>query len=156
MRRDFINFYQVARNNAGLTQEHASELLHISIRTLSDYENNKYKVPDEIVVAMTEKYNASWLPLMHLKNISPGVNLEELCLKELSGSTISFQSSLGHIQDVLRHLIDVVSDEVIDEKEVYTVKIIQEKLFDLLIATLNLIVSLQEKSPSRAGTHKRA
>ena len=105
---------------------------------------------------MTEKYYASWLPIMHLKNVAIGLSLDNVTFKELSGSTVGFQSSLGHIQDILRHLIDVVSDDVIDEQEIKTVERIQDKLFDLLISTLNLIVSLQEKSPSRAATHKGA
>ena len=154
MKDTCINIYKTARINANLTQEQGSELLNVSVRTLSDYENSKYKVPDDLVVAMTEKYYASWLPIMHLKNVAIGISLEDVTFRELSGSTIGFQSSLGHIQDVLRHLIDVVSDDEIDESEVKTVQRIQDKLFDLLISTLNLIVSLQEKSPVRAGTHK--
>lgn len=156
MREHCINIYKTARVNASLTQEQASELLNVSCRALSDYENGKYKVPDDLVVSMTEKYYASWLPIMHLKNVAIGLSLDNVTFKELSGSTVGFQSSLGHIQDVLRHLIDVVSDNVIDEQEIKTVERIQDKLFDLLISTLNLIVSLQEKSPSRAATHKGA
>lgn len=154
MKENFLNIYQAARIHAGFTQETASELLHLSTRTLSDYENGKYKVPDEMVVSMTEKYNAPWLPLMHLKNIAIGVDLDDVCFKELSGSTIGFQSSLSNIQDILRNLIDVVSDDEISTDEIPTVNKIQEKLFHLLISTLNLIISLQEKSPSRAGTQK--
>lgn len=154
MKESCVNIYKIARINSNLTQEQASELLSVSVRTLSDYENSKYKVPDDLVVSMTEKYYASWLPIMHLKNVAVGISLENVTFKELSGSTIGFQSSLGHIQDVLRHLIDVVSDDEIDDHEVKIVQKIQEKLFDLLISTLNLIISLQEKSPARAGTPK--
>lgn len=145
MRENSINIYQIARNQSGLTQENAAELLSVGVRTLSDYENGKYKVPDDVVIAMTEKYPAPWLPIMHLKNVAPGIDLDSVKMKGLSGSTICFQSSLGHIEDILRELIEVVRDDEITENEMPQVQRIESELLVLLTSTLNLIISIGAK-----------
>ena len=70
MRKTCENRYKLCRENADFTQEHAAGLLHISIRTLSDYENGHAKVPDDIVDAMAEHYKSPVLAWWHLKHYS--------------------------------------------------------------------------------------
>jgi DNA-binding XRE family transcriptional regulator len=65
-----INRYKLCRETAHFTQEHAAELLHISPRTLSDYENGHTKVPDDIVDAMATHYKCPLLAWWHLKTHS--------------------------------------------------------------------------------------
>lgn len=55
------NLYKLCRTSAGFTQEAAAELLAISPRTLSDYENDRAKVPDDIVDAMSNHYKSPLL-----------------------------------------------------------------------------------------------
>ena len=51
-------YYKTCRKLAGLTQEQASELLCVEVRSLSGYENGA-KVPDDIVARMADGYNVN-------------------------------------------------------------------------------------------------
>jgi len=64
------NYYQICRKLAGFTQESVLELLGVEIRSLSDYETGKRRVPDDIVCKMAEIYNAPLLAIWHLKTTS--------------------------------------------------------------------------------------
>lgn len=59
------NRYKECRERVGFTQSQAAEMLHVSERSLSDYENNKTKVPDDVVLRMTQIYNAPTLTWCH-------------------------------------------------------------------------------------------
>lgn len=62
------NYYKTCRDNANLTQEYAAGALGVSVRQLSDYENDKAPVPDDIVDRMCVVYDTKYLALWHLKN----------------------------------------------------------------------------------------
>ena len=66
------NRYKMSRNSAGLTQEQAAELLHISVRALSDYENGHVRPSDDIVLAMVDNYNCPLLGWWHMKQTPLG------------------------------------------------------------------------------------
>lgn len=70
MSNDCENLYKVCRTSAGLTQERAAELLAVSPRTLSEYENGHQRVPDDIVDAMSKHYKSPLLAWWHLRNTS--------------------------------------------------------------------------------------
>jgi len=70
MQKTCENRYKICRVTAGFTQISAAELLHISERSLSDYENGKAKVPDDVVAAMANEYSAPLLAWWHLKETS--------------------------------------------------------------------------------------
>jgi len=65
------NLYQICRKQAGFTQESAAERLFIDVRTLSNYENEKSPVPDEVVAKMAEEYGIPSLPFYHVKYYTP-------------------------------------------------------------------------------------
>lgn len=71
MSNDCGNLYKICRTSSGLTQEQAAELLAVSQRTLSDYENDRARVPDDIVAIMAETYNSPLVAYYHLKHFSP-------------------------------------------------------------------------------------
>ena len=62
------NYYKMCRENASLTQEYAAGALGVSVRQLSDYENDKAPVPDDVVDRMCTAYDTKYLALWHLKN----------------------------------------------------------------------------------------
>ena len=64
------NYYKVCRSLAGLSQAEAAELLSVEVRSISNYENGS-RVPDDIVRAMVQAYNAPLLGLWHLKENNP-------------------------------------------------------------------------------------
>ncbi len=57
MKNPCENPYKLARMIAGLNQEDAAFLLHISTRTLSEYERGAVRPHDDIVEKMIEVYN---------------------------------------------------------------------------------------------------
>ena len=60
------NRYKTSRQDAGLTQEQAAEALHVSVRTLSDYENGKVRPHDDTVLAMVRAYGCPLLGYLHM------------------------------------------------------------------------------------------
>lgn len=64
------NYYKICRENAELNQDYAAGALAVSVRTLSDYENDKLPVPDDIVDRMCQLYDTRYLAMWHLKNKS--------------------------------------------------------------------------------------
>ena len=64
------NYYKMCRENADMTQEYAAGALGVAVRTLSDYENDKLPVPDDIVDRMCSLYDTNYLAMWHLKNKS--------------------------------------------------------------------------------------
>ena len=61
------NLYKYCWNFADFTQEYAASKLYIEVRILSDYENGKKHVPNNIVAMMAKLYNIPSLPYYHVK-----------------------------------------------------------------------------------------
>ena len=80
MKEIYKNYYKQCRENANLSQEQAAELLHVSIRSLSDYENGKTIPPDEVVEMMITIYHTKLLGWLHLRNTS---SLAMKCIPEV-------------------------------------------------------------------------
>lgn len=74
------NYYKTSREAAGFTQEYAAELLCVSIRTLSGYENWEAVPPDSVVENMTRIYKTKLLGWWHLRQTS---SLARECLPEI-------------------------------------------------------------------------
>ena len=92
MSNDCGNLYKICRISSGLTQEQAAELLAVSQRTLSDYENDRARVPDDIVAIMAETYNSPLVAYYHLKHFSPlGRYLPEIQEPQTNGD-MAFQT----------------------------------------------------------------
>ena len=119
MSNECESLYKVCRVSAGFTQEQAAELLGVAPRTLSDYENDKARVPDDIVAAMADVYNAPLIVYYHLKHFSPlGKYLPEIQEPQTNGD-MAFQAiiardELGPAVDCIKRL---VADGVIDSDE---------------------------------------
>ncbi len=82
MKSDCKNYYKICRIAANLIQEQAVVEIekyltkhfgipHLSVRSLSDYENFITTPPDYVVVAMVEVYKNPRLALWHIKTTSP-------------------------------------------------------------------------------------
>jgi transcriptional regulator with XRE-family HTH domain len=115
-RRDI---YKTCRESACLTQEQASEFLHVSVRTLSDYENGHAKVPDDVAFEMSKAYHRPLLAYYHLKWFNPcGACLPEVQEPQTNGD-MAFQAIIA--RDELSPAVDVlkriVADGVVDIEE---------------------------------------
>jgi transcriptional regulator with XRE-family HTH domain len=119
MIKDCDNRYKISRETAGMTQAVAAELLHVSERSLSDYENGKTRVPDDIVAAMADTYNSPLLAWWHLKTTSIlGKYLPDLVMPQTSGD-MAFQLVLAQdeLEPVVCDIKKILSDGVIDGAE---------------------------------------
>ncbi len=83
-----------ARNEKGITQEHAAELLGVSRQTISNWENNK-SYPDIIsVIKMSDIYSVS---LDHLLKEEKSMNQTYQEFLEESTNTVKAKRRLGEI-----------------------------------------------------------
>ena len=113
------NRYKVCRSTAGLTQEQAAGLLGIAPRTISDYENGRAKVPDDIVAAMTEAYDSPLLAWWHLKQTSVlGKYLPDIVMPQTNGD-MAFQLIIAEDELALtvRTVKKILSNGKVDEDE---------------------------------------
>lgn len=113
------NLYKVCRVSAGYTQEQASELLAVSVRTLSDYENGKTRVPDDIVDAMSKHYQSPLLAWWHLRNTSVlGKYLPDVVMPQTNGD-MAAQLSIAEwrLKQVVDDIQRIMEDGEVTESE---------------------------------------
>ncbi len=91
MSKECENMYKVCRCTAGFTQERAAELLVVAPRTLSDYENGRANVPDDVVAKMAEIYKSPLLAWWHLRETSVlGKYIPDIVMPQTNGD-MAFQ-----------------------------------------------------------------
>ncbi len=113
------DLYKLCRTSAGFTQEQAAELLAISPRTLSDYENERLRVPDDIVDAMSRHYKSPLLAWWHLRNTSIlGKYLPDVVMPQTNGDMIA-QLSIAEwrLKQVVDEIQRIMEDGKIEEYE---------------------------------------
>jgi transcriptional regulator with XRE-family HTH domain len=113
------NRYKLCRESAGLTQEATAELLAVSTRTLSDYENDHANVPDDVVDRMVDVYQAPMLAWWHLKTHNPlGRRLPDFVPPTTNGD-MAFAVVLANdeLSSVTVSIKDIMSDGVVTEGE---------------------------------------
>jgi transcriptional regulator with XRE-family HTH domain len=125
-----------------MTQEQAADLLAVAPRTLSDYENGRAKVPDDIVAAMAEVYKSPMLAWWHLKQTSIlGKYLPEIIMPRTDGD-MAFQLAAAKrklefvVDDIMRILDDgkIHDDEKADfSQAIEMVRVINAKLLSVII-----------------------
>ena len=105
------NRYKMSRNNASMTQEQAAEALYISTRTLSDYENNHARPPDDVVLAMVKLYNCQILGWWHLKQSPLGdYVLPDITMPETNGDmALQAWSAQNELVPVVNSLMELLS-----------------------------------------------
>lgn len=119
MSEECENLYKLCRISAGLTQEQAAELLGVAPRTLSDYENGRTRVPDDIVDGMSRNYNAPLLAWDHLKRTSVlGKYLPEVVMPQTHGDLIA-QLSMAEwrLKQVVEDIQRIMENGQIEESE---------------------------------------
>lgn len=119
MSKFYENMYKASRANAGLSQERAAELLNVSPRTLSDYENGHTRVADDIVSAMAEVYDCPLLAWWHIKETSPlGKFLPDIVMPKTHGD-MAFQliSAQGNLAHAVESVKEIMSDGIIHDHE---------------------------------------
>ena len=144
MQEDVRLIYQAARKAPGYTQEHAAELLSVSVRSLAEYEAGGRIPPNDVVERMVEIYNAQYLAYQHLKatnalaaRIIPAI--EERSLMELALRIYNRLRRFAKEGSVER-LLDIAEDGEIDQTERVEFEAILEDLREIVKSGLELEV----------------
>lgn len=140
MKRKCENIYKIARNNVSLTQEQAAELLHISPRTLSDYESGKTIPGDDLVFKMIEVYGADWLAYEHLKQSRIGKKyLPDIEFADLPKSVLRLQKEVRDFEVVSNEIIDIACVGTIESYKSDRWRNIVEKINEMVGAALSVV-----------------
>lgn len=135
------NIYQSARNTTDLTQISAAESLLVSPRSLSDYENGKTPVPDDVVCRMIEVYGVQWLAYEHLRcsTLVGQKYLPEITHTDLAKSVLKLQKEVGDLKPINADMIEIACDGTIEEHEIRKWDLIKKELKDIAGAALSLV-----------------
>lgn len=106
-------------NDRLFSKESASELLGVSVSTLSDYELGVTKViPPDMVVKMSDLYNAPELENYYCTNMCPlGCNIPKVSVEELDRISLKALSTFRKVEGTRELLLDITADGVISEDE---------------------------------------
>lgn len=106
-------------NDRLFSKEGASELLGVSVSTLSDYELGVTKViPPDMVVKMSDLYNAPELENYYCTNMCPlGCNIPKASVEELDRISLRALATFRKVEETREVLLDITSDGVIAEDE---------------------------------------
>lgn len=155
MRTGCTNIYQIARNNAGMTQEQAAEMLHVSVRSLSDYEGGRTIPGCETVCRMIELYGATWLAYEHLRQSSEVGQryLPQVDLADLPKSVLRLQKEVADVEAIKAHMVEVACDGVVHSYEEETWAQVTKEINEMVGAGLGVLFYQKEKRPSAKGAY---
>lgn len=120
MQNDCMNIYKKARLAANIkSQELAAEKLHISRRSLADYETGVTVPPEDVVCAMIELYGNRWLGYQHLQTHSliGRRYLPEIQETDLAVAVLKLQKEVRDIDHIQATMIEVACDGKVDLHE---------------------------------------
>ncbi|HBF5453332.1 TPA: helix-turn-helix transcriptional regulator [Clostridioides difficile] len=147
MSYQYQNIYQISRENTGLTQEKASELLDISVESLRAYENDKRIPNNQIVAKMVSIYNNNLLGYEHVRRTTEAgvMFLPKLEMKSLSSITLKLHKEIKDYLKKEDDFIDIVEDDVIDTEEEEVWNDVMQELEDIFKSILILKLSKKTK-----------
>ncbi|HBF8598341.1 helix-turn-helix domain-containing protein [Clostridioides difficile] len=147
MSYQYQNIYQLGRENTGITQEKASELLDISVESLRAYENDKRIPPNTVVVKMISIYNNNLLGYEHVRRTTEAgvMFLPKLEMKSLSSITLKLHKEIKDYLKKEDDFIDIVEDDVIDAEEEKVWNDVMQELEDIFKSILILKLSKKTK-----------
>lgn len=111
---------EAAKYNERLfSKEGASELLGVSVSTLSDYELGITKVvPPDMVLKMADLYNAPELENHYCTSMCPlGSNIPQVSVGTLDRISLRALDAFRKVKEANELLVDIVADGVIDDSE---------------------------------------
>jgi len=112
--------YKSSRERAGLTQESATELLHVDISTLSKYERGLIRPSDDTVADMMDAYSDEYLGYLHLLDSKVGQRIlprgVERCtmLEAVVKTSLAIDEYTEEIKPMMKASVDgkITDDEV--------------------------------------------
>ena len=111
------NIYKTYRINAGYTQESAAERLHLSVRSLCDYERGFTPVPDDVAGSMAELYGAPKLMWLHMtQKTSVSRHLPDISINHSAESaTMRLMWAVKQIAPVIDDMLIVANGEPLSD-----------------------------------------
>lgn len=134
--------YQSARTAAGMTQEHAAELLNVSVRALADYEAGNRLPPDYVADKMVLTYGIVSLGAHHLRNKSELgrrfiPDLRDCSLLEAVARLILCAGRLKE-DGVTERLLNIAMDNTVDPTELADYEQLMESVRELVQVAMEL------------------
>lgn len=127
-------------NERLFSKEGASELLGVSVSTLSDYELGLTKiVPPDMVVKMASLYNAPELENYYCREMCPlGYEMPKVDIQNLDRIAIKALSTFRKLDETEDILLDVAEDGSVSELEAADLQRVLKTLEELDCVTQNL------------------
>ena len=156
MQKAFGERCAASRSIAGFSQEIAAELLHVSLRSLSDYERGVTLPSSEVIVGMMDFYNDPMLGYEFLRLNSVGYRLlPEIKSRQLSASILSLQVEMSHATAVQSDMAEVGCDDQVGDEERNRWQKSLEEIRHLTAATFSVLLSPIQKEKSPVLAHRR-
>lgn len=152
------NGYLKCRKIACLTQELAAEILEVSVRQLSNYENYHASIgtglpPDHVVLKMAQCYNTPWLIVDHLRETNilfRSVFKHKHHIDNLALAIMVSQKEMDDIDRAEPQMINALLDGRIDPEEEPAVDRYFDELWDFIDIALNILTNKKiKKHPLR-------
>ena len=136
MPEEYMNIYKAARRAAGFTQEHAAELLGVSVRSLADYETGQRLPPNDVVDRMSTVYNNIPLGIQHVRETNAFMShvVPAVQPRSLMESAVRLYNRLNRFSSThsVERLLEIAEDGRIDQEE--------RAEFDAIVAELKDLV----------------
>lgn len=122
--------YQTARQLSGLTQERASEYLHVSVSTLRRIETGQQQCTPELEAAMAKLYKAPWVA-----DRTVPINYKP---KPLAEAVLRYMNERDDVDKLMPRLRRILADGIVDETEAAEVAMAAKEIEDEQIAGRDL------------------
>jgi transcriptional regulator with XRE-family HTH domain len=138
----------------GITQEAASEQLHVSVESLRAYERGVTIPPDDVVLAMVDLYQTPWLAIQHLTSTSKVAAryLPHVELRDLPTSVLMLQKEIGDAGLVNSELVEVTCDGSVEAHEAPKWQKVTKEIRELAGAALAVLFAPEKEK----AAHMRA
>lgn len=154
MHTGYTNLYKTARSRAGLTQERAAEVLHLSVESVKAYETGVRTPPDQTVRLMADAYGAPELALEHARETDElGLIPRGAAPQPLPLAAMRIYNRMIRFAEQHRgqQLLQIAEDGVIDETERPILEEIVAELEEISAAYLALRCARQKKENASIG-----
>lgn len=153
--------YKKARKTTHFTQEEAAEALGLSVESLKAYEQGNRTPPNSAVERMARLYDAPWLRLTHLLEISRDLDVlpEEIPLGDLPASVLALFNRNAQLSGSFHQLLLIAEDGVVDDLEQPDFQRISAHILALVAAGLQVLYATGpdiKENRLKAGTFKRS
>lgn len=143
------SIYKICREQAGYTQERASELLGCSTRALARYESGDANVPDDLAYRMVRLYNSQYLAVEHLRRVS---HLAHELLPDVDNCTLQ-TAAIRLVNRVLRfaadhrdrQLLEIIEDGVITPEEQPMMDAIMTDILEIVRACTEVRIATERE-----------